>query len=377
MAKNLIALVILAALVVMALLVFREKPSEEKKKAAAIAAVPEVRLDTIRITRREGKDEDATIEKITLKKKDGLWRMAEPVDYVVVEGTVKRMAEALAGMKVVDVISENKENHKSFEVDKDNGIEVVALEGNTELVHLIVGKSKSNMTFVRLPEKDEVYRLQGYHRTTFNKSVKNLRDKAILKREQDNVKKVTFTSEKGELVFETTSEGEETSLKPVGAEIENFNETKAKGIVRSLTNLSAREFVDEALTEEQTGLGADASKAVVEIQKSGESAEPETVTVFIGKDLEEDRKTYLKTSLSDQLFLVSTSTTDRFKVAAADFARTAEEMKKEEERKKKAAQAPPQMPPGMMGGMGGMGGNQQIPPDVMRKIQAQMAKQGK
>ena len=57
-----------------------------------------------------------------------------------------------------------------------------------------------------------------------------------------------------------------------------------------------------------------------------------------------------------------------------DFARTDEELAKEEERKKKARKAAAnqamQVP-----AMSGRPGTQQIPPDVMRKIQAQMAKQ--
>ena len=86
------------------------------------------------------------------------------------------------------------------------------------------------------------------------------------------------------------------------------------------------------------------------------------------RDLEEDKKTYVKTSESDQIFLVTKSKVDRLRIEADDFARTDEEVAKEEERRKKAAENPPPA-------MSGTPGTQQIPPDVMRKIQAQMANQ--
>ncbi len=378
MGKNLIAVIILVILVVFALLVFRDKPSQEKELAkAAITAVPAGELDTIHMVRREKKDEKKVVEKITLKKKAGSWRMTAPVDYAVVESMVTRMADALADIKVVDIISKNKDNHDSFQVGEEAGIEVKASAGEKELAHFVVGKSKGGMTFVRKMGEDAVYRIQGYHRGTFDRSTKTLRDKTVLKRDVGSVKKVTFTNEKGGLVLEKSGEGEDAKLGPAGAEIKNFDQSKADGMVQALVSLTTREFVDEQLQGGETGLTESAASAVVEVEGSGKT---DAVTVWLGKEIEKTKKTYVKTSESNQVFLVSSSTANRFKVGPDDFSRTDKQMKEEEEKKKAAAANPPQMPPGMMGmggGMGGMGGNQQIPPDLMKKIQEQMAKQAK
>jgi hypothetical protein len=370
MLKNVIAIAVLVILAVAVLLIFRERPSDEKKDiASAIAPVPAEKFDTIRIKRFEGRDDDAVLENVVLKKKDGVWRMAEPVDYAITEGSATRMAEALGELKVIDVISENKENHANFEVDDRHGIEVTALEGEKELAHLIVGKSKSGMTFVRIPGKDEVYRIQGYHRTAFNKSVENLRDKSVTDVDLVDVKKITFANTDQELVLERTGEGSEAGISPVGAKIKNFDETKAKNLMRSAVKMNARAFVDEDLPPEKTGLTGDAAKLVIESASSGE---PETVTVWIGNDQEGKQQTYAKTSVSNQIFLIAKTTADKLKVKKDDFARTDEEVAKEEERKKKAAEAAVERG-AQVPAMSGSPGTQQIPPDVMRKIQAQMA----
>jgi hypothetical protein len=358
MGKNLIAGGILVVLAVVALIVFREKPSVEKQKVmAAVDPVPEGRLDTIRISRTEGDGDKAVKENIVLKKKDGKWRMAEPVDYAVDERSLEQMTKTLAGLRPADIISEKASSHEKFEVDDKKGIDVTALQGEDELAHIIIGKARDSMTFVRLPGKDPVYRFKDAFRYQFDKSAKVLREKTVIDIKQENIQKVTFKHDGKELVLEQASaesEGEEAKKKiqPVGVEIKNFDEKKAKGVFRALAKITARDFVDEKLPDETTGLGPSATQVVVE---SMQDDKPVTTTIFVGKDTGEDNQTYVKTSASEQVFLVGDFTTKRFRATADDFTRTDEEIAKEEESRKKAAEAaakrgavnPGGMPPGL------------------------------
>jgi hypothetical protein len=70
-----------------------------------------------------------------------------------------------------------------------------------------------------------------------------------------------------------------------------------------------------------------------------------------------------------------TAIANRIRVTADDFARTDEQVAKDEEQKKKARSNGMQgagMPPGMGGSPGGQ---QQIPPELMKQIREQMARQ--
>lgn len=374
MTKNLIAIAVLLILGIVVYYNFRSEPSPEKKQAAAaIRAVPAAEVDTIRIERYDGQGEDATKETSVLKKEDAKWSLVEPVKYAAVESAVERMVDALAELKVIDIISESKANHEKFKVDEKNGVIVKALSGDRELASLIVGNARSNVTFVRLPNSDNVFRVQGYLRSTFDKSPDSLRDKTILKFNLDDVGKVTFINSAGEFAYEQKAEGEsqQKEFSPIGIEVNNFDAARLKTIVRSLSHLNAREFLDERLPVDQTGLGEDADKIVIETQEEGK---PIISQLLLGKEDEEKRQTYVKTAGSDQVFLVSTSMLKDFRSKADDFARTDEDLKKEEERKANAlkAQGAPGMPPAFSAP-----GNQQIPPDVMRKIQAQLNQQKK
>jgi len=381
MRKLIIAIGVLVVLGVIALLVFRETPDEEQQAVEKVLEpVPLDRLDRIEINRHEGSGESLREEQIAFAKQGGEWRMVAPVDYAINPRSLERMEEALGELRVVDAIAENKDKHHVLEVDDELGVEVKALAGKEVLAHFIVGVTRYNMTYVRLPGKDTVYRIKGSHRPTFNKSVKNLRDKTVLQLDRDSVSKVTFANSNGELTFERVTEGEgekaEVSYRPVGVEIKNFNARKATSIAKSLTGLSARDFVDEDPGVETTGLGPDAPRVVIEAELDGK---PGSFTLWLGAENEKERQTYVKTSLANQIFLVSSHQVKRFVAKADDFARTDDEVVKDEEAQKKqeehraaheAAGGP--LPPGM----GGQPGQQQIPPDIMKKIQEQMAKQG-
>jgi hypothetical protein len=385
MVKIIVAVCVLVVLGLVAFFVFREAPDEEQQAVEKILEpVPLDRLSRIEINRNEGSGESLREEAIVFTRKDGGWRMTAPVDYAVNPRSLERMEEALSGLYVVDAIAENKKKHHVLEVDDELGVEVKAMDGKEVLAHFIVGVTRHNMTYVRLPGEDTVYRIKGSHRPTFNKSVKNLRDKTVLKLDRDTVSKVTFTNEEGELTFERVTEGEgeeaKVSYRPVGVEIQNFHTRKATSIAKSLTGLSARNFVDEDPGLEVTGLTPDAAKVVFDAEEGGKTG---SYTLWIGAENEKERQTYIKTSQSDQIFLVSSHMVKRYRAKADDFARTDEEVVAEEERLKKAeehrraheAQAAGGM--GMPPAMGGQPGQQQIPPEIMKQIQEQMAKQGK
>ncbi|MDJ0761645.1 MAG: DUF4340 domain-containing protein [Myxococcota bacterium] len=374
MVKNLVALAVLAILGVIVFAVFRGGPAEDAQPASAAAPlISNSDFDTIQILRKAKGDGEKKTEKIVLKKQEDTWRLVEPVAYKIVDGTVRRMVDALSDFSIVDVISEDKARHETFQVDPDQGIDVTVRNGEQTLGRFIVGKSKNGMTFVKRPDGDPVYRVRGYHRSTFDKSAKDLRNKIIFKAEVDAIKKVTFKTGKDAVAFAFEGEGADRSLAPVDVAIKNFDEKKAMGVIRSVASVMARDFVDAPLPPESTGLDETADRAIVAFTGAGDGEE--ITTLVFGNDIEADKQTYVKTSASDQVFLVSTSKIARLKVKADDFARTDADVKKEAERAQKAAEARAGQGGAPLPAMGGAPGTQQIPPDVLKKIQAQMAKQ--
>ena len=152
MKKNIVALVVLAALGLVAFFIFREPPADvdKEKEAPPIGPVSPDKIDKLEIIRHEGTGATLREENIVLEKAGGDWRMIKPVEYAVNSTSVQRMVDALAEIRIIDVISENKAKHHVLEVDDEMGIEVTASGGGAELAHFIVCVARQGMTKMSL-----------------------------------------------------------------------------------------------------------------------------------------------------------------------------------------------------------------------------------
>jgi hypothetical protein len=325
--KNIIAIAVLAILGAVAFFLFRETPNPEKQKTEQ-AAVPldADKIDEIHIKRLEGIGDKKQDEAYTLKKQDGKWQMTEPVTYPVVESFVTSMINTLSTFDVVDIISEKASSHGKFNVDDKTGIDVTVLGAGKELLHVVIGASGGGMTFVRYSDKDEVYRMKGSFKFQFDRSIKAIREKTIIKADIENLKTATFGTGKDALVLEKVGTGKELSVKPVNKEIPDFDASKAVGVARTLVNLNAVEFVDEPLTDEVSGLGPEAFIIKVDAMKEDK---PYQVTLTLGNKAEGKAQVYTKRSGSDQIFLISEYTANRLKSSVDGF------VKKDKEKDKK------------------------------------------
>jgi hypothetical protein len=169
-------------------------------------------------------------------------------------------------------------------------------------------------------------------------------------------------------------EGDAAKFEPVGEPLQNFDWRKADGIANALTGLTTRDFVDKPIADDASGLGEGALRVEFDAAKDGAKG---TFTISFGKGLAKERETYVKTSLSDQVFLISTHLVSRFQAKAADFARTDAQVADEEKRRKAAEEHARSHEDHAQAMQADEAGGQSIPPELLEKIKAQMAKQPK
>jgi len=375
MRKIIIAVVVLAALGAAVFIALREKPDAQREaEKKVLVPLPITRVSRIEIKRHEPSQDPIDDELITLERKGDTWRMTKPVDYAVNSTSVNKMLEAFGQLKTIDVISENKAKHAVLEVDDALGIGVKAFDGATPLADFVVGVSRGDMTMVRLPGSDKVYRIQGAIRQVFNKSAKNLRDHAVTQLDRGSVTRVKIATPEGEFEMARKEATESAKFEPVGAPIQNFDWRRADGLANALTGLSTRDFVDAPVTDDVSGLGEGALRIEFDAAKDGKQG---TFTVWVGKALEKERQTYVKTSLSDQVFLVSSHIIARFKTKAEDFARTDDQVAEEEKRRAAAMEHGQMHDDNAQAAAAAQAGGQSIPPEIMEKLKAQMGGQGK
>ncbi len=331
MTKNLIAVCVLALLAGVAYFVFNKAPAQGTRAGLdVLKPVPVDRLDRIEILRHEGSGSTLREEIIVLEKAGDVWRMLKPVDYPANQAAVKVMVDVLAELKVMDTISERTEKHRALEVDDELGIVVTASAGDEVLSRFIIGATRLTITFIRIPASNAVYRTAGTYRSTFNQPSRSLRDRTVVKLDPSSVSEVRYINEGGTLTIVNKDQSEELAFEPKGIDIPNFNTHRATQNVRAISNLGARDFVDEPLGADITGLTETAPRVEIDTVRD------QNLVVWIGNEKKETRQTYVKTSLSDNIFLISSHFVSSMKAKASDFARSNEQVAKEKEILKEA-----------------------------------------
>jgi len=199
----------------------------------------------------------------------------------------------------------------------------------------------------------------------------------VLQLDRGSVTRIRYVDGDADFEMVKQGEGEDARFVPVGMELQNFDWRRAAGNANSLTGLSTRDFVDQPVADDVSGLGAGATRVEFDASKGGVEG---TYTIWIGKDLEKERQTYVKTSAGDQVFLVSTHLVKRFRTRPEDFARTDEQVAAEEKQRKAAEEHGKMHEQQRQAAQAakaaqGQAGGQEIPPEILEQLRAK-AQQG-
>ena len=133
----------------------------------------------------DGKDVD-----IVLQKKDDSW-FIEPREYLAVKDMATGMLEAIEKPVLTDLISESK-NYAQYELDDESRTVVKAYAGSTLIREMTIGKMASSYshTHIKMTDDYRVYYAMGNLKDPFSKNIDELRDKAVLSLDQDDIKEV-------------------------------------------------------------------------------------------------------------------------------------------------------------------------------------------
>ena len=126
-------------------------------------------------------------ETLTLKHHDSRW-LIEPQGFKADEKRVKKMAEALSGLKLTALASESGETAR-YKLGDNDAIRVSLYDGKKLLRDIRIGKTASTYhhTYVQFPGKKEIYLARGNFRREFDVKVDQIRDKIVLKLDRDSV----------------------------------------------------------------------------------------------------------------------------------------------------------------------------------------------
>ena len=114
-------------------------------------------------------------------------------------GAVKGMLGSLQNLRTQRLASRKKDKWETYNVG-DKGTHVVFYEGSKKVADLNFGKTGftpgggygSAFTYVRLSDENEVYTVDGFLESQFNRSYNDWRNKAFLRVKVDDITKINF-----------------------------------------------------------------------------------------------------------------------------------------------------------------------------------------
>lgn len=119
-------------------------------------------------------------ETVELKKTGDTWRI-NPQGYKADISQINRLLSESANLSIVDLIS-SREDYSRYELNDEKGLSVSISTDEGLVRKFTLGKSSSTAiyTYIRLPEKQGVYSVQGNLKNVFSLSVDKWRDQQVL-----------------------------------------------------------------------------------------------------------------------------------------------------------------------------------------------------
>lgn len=298
---------------------------------------------------------------IRLTKKGQSWVLTAPLEAETETSAVTSAVDALAELEVHGIAATKKENHKLLEVDDAHGVRVIAKEKERTVLDIVVGAYRGNNTMVRIEGKDLVLAAGGSLKYTFNKAVKDWRQRKIADLKTEELTSLKLQSSAGAFEF---SQAENVWKLATGQKaIPRFDASKVQSLAASLSSLRAIDFADANVDKTKAGL--DTPQATVVLTAAAEAGTNQVV-LSLGKESKEPALGYYAMrSDKPTIYIVSKYLGDQMKPTAATFQASADA----------GAPAPPTEGANFGATPQAMDPSQ-IPPDVMEKLRAQMQNQG-
>ena len=303
MKRNTLVLLMLAAVIGVAVYFLEIKPgkprdekSDESKPAFAFKRED---IASISITRSG--------QSVTLQDTDGKWSISQPLTAPANQSAVDSMVSSLTSAKIERTITPSGEEIKSFGLEEPAvTVEIKLKNGESQTLKLGSKDYSGLSAYAQIGDSKDVTLVPASVLTNADKSLNDLRDKAILGASQFDIKSISLTNEHGQIALAKDS-GDWALKKPFEAGVES---TEMNSFLSEVTSAEAEEFVSES-ADDLTKYGLDKPKITLTAQLNDGSER----TISAGV---KDDNHYAKASTRAQIFKISSSLYDKLNLKPAE-----------------------------------------------------------
>ncbi len=180
--------------------------------------------------------------KIKLEKEGSTWYVSSPIHYRADQKSVANALHECKTLSVLNLISDKPEKFSIFRVDS-SGTLVRLFQNGSKESSFIIGKMGPDYTnsYVRMADANQVMLAHGVLEFTFNRQLKEWRDRAIVNIPRDEIKNIIFHN--GKNSYQLAFKDSVWMLDNKRAKASAVN-----SLIASLSNFQADDFVDSTLT---------------------------------------------------------------------------------------------------------------------------------
>ena len=211
-----------------------QKPGEQSRITASGERL--VQVDSARVDRIDIRGSSGSVR---LERRGMEWFVASPVGARANAATVAGALGQASDLRVKNIVSTKPEKHTLFQVDTATGTSVTMYEGGVVRAAFIVGKPAEGYadTYVRTTGSDEVALVTGSFGWTFNRAVRDWRDRTILAIARPDLREVRY--QYGDTSFVLSIRD---SLWAVDGR--TANPQTVEGVLNALSSFQCDDFVD-------------------------------------------------------------------------------------------------------------------------------------
>ncbi len=303
MKRNTLILLLLAAAIGVAVY-FLEikpgKPSDEKTDESKPAfAFKKEDVASISITRSG--------QTVTVEETDGKWTINQPLPAQANQSAVDSLVSSLTSAKIERSLSPTAEEIKSFGLEEPSvTVEIKLKSGESQTLKLGAKDFSGLSAYAQIGDSKDVAIVPAAVLTNSDKSLNDLRDKAILGASQFDIKAISLTNEHGQISL--AKDGGDWALKkPFEAGVET---TEMSSFLSEITSGEAEEFVSESADDlAKYGLDKPAVTLTAQLNDGSEK------TIVAGV---KDDNHYAKASTRAQVFKISSSFYDKLNIKPSE-----------------------------------------------------------
>jgi hypothetical protein len=228
-------LILLALFVVLGAAAYLVTMKPGEKSISTDTGAYLVQVDSVAVDRIDVK---TTMSEIVLAKKGVEWFVQKPVVYRADHANIANVIHQSKTLEVKNIVSSNQQKHSVFQVDS-SGTLVTLYENGVQKASFVIGKPGPTFSdsYARLSSSNDVAVVAGVSSYTFNRPVKDWRDKTIFSAPRESIRSVEYHF--GDTTFSLAFK--DSSWK-VGED--SANVSAVESVLSSWSKLEADEFVD-------------------------------------------------------------------------------------------------------------------------------------